>query len=376
MKIALDIRSLGYTSSYTGVEEYVYQIAYLLPRLDPETKFILFYNTPSDQERLKLLGEPQNATLVNLKRNNLLLNLRLKLFNSPKLESLLKGKPDLVWVPSYRPLTWDENIKRVTVFHDLSFALFPHFFSHKARLWHKLINPRKQAEQSNHLIAVSRATKNDLVKNYSIPATKISVIHNGVQLPPISNNDLVKYNSRLGLPRRFIFTLSSLNPRKNFFTLYRAFKLLKQEIKLPHKIVIGGKREWLKRSDRKMLQDPDVVWLNYLSPKAKVALYKLADIFVLPSYYEGFGIPVLEAMQLNVPIITSGVSALPEVAQDCALLVNPNNTSELKNALKSLLVSQKLRSALTRKALLKSKQFNWKACAEQTLKVLKQTAQY
>lgn len=369
MKVAFDIRSLGYTKKRTGVEEYIYNLARTFPKIDKKTKFVFFYNHSQDLPYLKELGEPKNVTLVNLKRNNHLFNFSTKFLGKPKISNLLPFKPDVVLIPSYRPLALGEGIKRVVVFHDLSFEHFPKFFSFKIRLWHKYTNLKKQARKGNHLIAVSQSTKNDLINLYNITPEKISVIYHGVNLSEINDFELKKIAKKL--PKYFIFTLSTLEPRKNLKTLIKAFELLKKEINFPHKLVIAGKKGWLKKKDFALLSNPDVIWLDHIHSKDKTALYKLADLFVLPTYYEGFGLPVLEAMTIGTPVITSNISSLPEIARGSTLLVNPYDPEELKNALKHLLESKNLRSILKQKGLKRSKEFNWEKCAKETLGVLK-----
>ncbi|TES97094.1 glycosyltransferase family 1 protein [Patescibacteria group bacterium] len=372
MKVAFDIRSLGYTEKRTGVEEYIYNLARTFPKIDKKTQFVFFYNHPQNLFYLKELGEPKNVTLVNLKKNNRLFNFSTKLLGKPKISDFLPFKPDVVLIPSYRLLALGKGIKRVIVFHDLSFEHFPRFFSLKIRLWHKYIDLKKQARKSSHLIAVSQSTKNDLVNLYNTVPKKISVVYHGVNLPEINDFELKKIKEKL--PEKFIFTLSTLEPRKNLKTLIKAFKLLKKEVDLPHKLVVAGKKGWLRKKDLALLNHPGIIWLDHISPKEKTALYKLADIFVLPTYYEGFGLPVLEAMSLGTPVITTNLSSLPEVTKDSALLINPHNLEELKNALKSLLESKNLRSIFKQKGLKRSKEFNWEKCAKETLKVLKKIA--
>lgn len=382
MKIAFDIRSLGYTKKRTGVEEYIYNLLRTFPKIDKKNQFVYFYNQKfhprggGELPYLKELGEPKNVTLVNLKKSNRLLNFSFKLFKRPRIEKLLPIKPDIILIPSYRPIAHSKNIKRITVFHDLSFEHFPHFSSSKLSLWHKFINPKKQAQISDHLIAVSQSTKNDLINLYDIVPEKISIVHHGANLTEINDFELKKFKEKL--PNNFILTLSTLEPRKNLRTLIKAFKLLKKEYNLPHKLVIAGKKGWLNKKDFKLLNHPEIIWQDYVSEKEKTALYKLADVFVFPTYYEGFGLPVLEAMSTGTPIITSNISSLPEITKDSAILVNPYNLEELKNTIKSLLESRayrqagkNLRSTLKQKGLKRSSDFSLKKCAENTLGVIK-----
>ncbi|MFC1652021.1 glycosyltransferase, partial [Patescibacteria group bacterium] len=135
----------------------------------------------------KNLGNPKMLLSLISKKNNRFLNLSFKLFKRPRIEKLLPFEPDVILIPSYRPIAHGENIKRITIFHDLSFEHFPHFSSPKLNLWHKFINLKKQAQASDHIIAVSQSTKNDLINLYSIASEKISIVHHGADLTEIND---------------------------------------------------------------------------------------------------------------------------------------------------------------------------------------------
>ncbi len=367
MKIALDIRSLAWTKERTGIEEYIYQLACLLPRKAKNDQFIFFYNSKKELGHLKKLGDPSNVSLINLRKNNRLLNLQFALLKQPKIDKLLKAKPDLVIIPSYRPAPFSKEVKTITIFHDLAFEYFPKFSSLRLRIWHKYVNIAGQAKDSDHIIAVSSSTKNDIINLYGIPKEKITVIHHG-----IDRNDNNMDNSKIiNGNDKFIFTLGTIGPRKNITSLIKAFKLLKKETKLPHKLIVGGKKESMSDRKTKILDDKDIILTGYLKPAEKNILYKQADVFALPSCYEGFGLPVLEAMSYGTPVIASNVSALPEVTKNNAILVNPYNILEIKEALKNLLESKELRNQFGKMGFERSKQFNWEKCIGKTLKIIR-----
>jgi len=367
MKIALDIRSLFYTDQWTGIEEYIYQLAYYLPHLAPQDQFILFYNSPCEKLSLEELRKPKNVQLVNWKKPNKLLNFSFILFQRPKLEKLLGIKPDIVIIPSYRPLA--TTAKKIMVFHDLGFVILPHLLSLKTRFWHQILGLKKQAQTSDHLIAVSQSTKNDLIHYFKIPAEKISVTLLGTNASnntvDYNYNNEVRFSTQIEKP--FIFTLGTKEPRKNINGIIKAFKKFKTETTLPHKLVIAGKGKCPQK-------DSDIIILDYISAKEKKYLYQNCEFFALPSFYEGFGLPVLEAMRMGTPVITSNISSLPEITADCAILVNPNNTQEITQAFKALAQNPRLRIKLSKKGQEQSKKFRWEKTAQETLKVLKMIA--
>ncbi len=373
MKIAFDIRPLFFTDQRTGVEEYIYQLAYHLPRIAKDDQFIFFYNSRGEKPSLKILGEPHNVTLVNFKKPNRLLSFSFHFLNYPKLEKLIGVNPDIVLLPNYRPCALCPQTKNVMVFHDLSYILFPELLSGKNRLWHYILRLKARAKQSDHLIAVSEATKNDLIRHYQIPAQKITTTLLGLSktTDDFSKDEIIM--KQLGIKKPFIFTLGTQARRKNLKGLITAFKIFKKETGMPQKLVIAGRDSQFTRKEN-LSATKDLVLLDYISETEKNALYRNCEFFVLPSFYEGFGLPVLEAMNAGAPVITSNISALPEVAGNNALLVNPTNLRELTEALKALAQSPELRQKLAQKGREQSKKFTWEKCARETLAILRKVA--
>jgi glycosyltransferase involved in cell wall biosynthesis len=188
-----------------------------------------------------------------------------------------------------------------------------------------------------------------------------------IQVHKILNSIKQKYH----LPDRFILFVGTLEPRKNIIRLLEAYARIKD--KLPHKLVIAGTKGWLYQpifeAVKRLSLRNNVIFLGYVDDGNLPALYNLADLFVYPSIYEGFGLPVLEAMACGIPVITSNVSSLPEVAGDAAVLVDPYNVKELAGAMKHVLTNASLRKQVINKGFQQAKNFSWKKCARETLKV-------
>jgi len=161
---------------------------------------------------------------------------------------------------------------------------------------------------------------------------------------------------------KYILYLGSDNPRKNIDGIIAAFEILKGKYKIPHKLVLAGLRQ-----DGK---SQDIIFMSYVDENKKWELLKNAEVFVYPSFYEGFGMPVLEAQKMGVPVVASNTSSFPEILGDSALLVNPNNPSEISEAIFKVLSDEYLRNELIKKGFENIKKFSWLKCAEETLKVI------
>lgn len=261
----------------------------------------------------------------------------------------------------------------VTTVHDLSYFRYPEEFLKKDL--YQLENWTKYSvEKSEKIICVSQTTKKDLVKYYSIPEKKIEVIYNGFEKniqPTTDNRQLINYDLQ---PHKYLLYVGTIQPRKNILTLVKAFGLFQG--KYPDfKLVIAGKKGWLYedlyRETNTTSYREKIIFTDYVSDRQLIDFYKKAFCYVLPSFYEGFGIPVLEAMNYHCPAVCSYTSSLPEIAGDAALYFDPNNFQELSEKLLILKENAQLKKELVKKGKERIKQFSWEKCGEETLNVLK-----
>lgn len=161
---------------------------------------------------------------------------------------------------------------------------------------------------------------------------------------------------------KYILYLGSSHKRKNIDGIIESFEILKEKYKIPHKLVLAGLRQ-----DGKW---QDIIFMSYIDENKKWELLKNAEVFVFPSFYEGFGMPVLEAQKAGVPVVASNAGALPEILEDSALLVNPSNPEEIAEAIYKVLSNEQLRNELIKKGQENIKRFSWLNCAEETLKII------
>jgi glycosyltransferase involved in cell wall biosynthesis len=287
------------------------------------------------------------------------------------------------------------------IFYDLSFLRFPKFFSFSKRIWHQFMLPKRQAQKAGIIVAISESTKQDLVSFYKIDPNKIKVIYPGIdnKFRVISDKTkLIEIKDKYRLSDDFILYFGTIEPRKNILGLIKAFEEIKKEkfgkildvnwqgfegvvrgqkdkifdfSKL--KLVIAGTKGWLCKEVFEQVKNSnlkdDIIFTGFVSEEDKVYLYNLAKVFVYPSFFEGFGLPPLEAMACGVPTVASNKSSLPEVVGNAAIMINPQNLNEISWAKKEILENQELSDYLIRTGLKRAKQFDWDNTAKEILKL-------
>jgi len=341
----------------TGVEHYAKQLIVHLAKIDGENQYVLYLRTKPQPWFFSL---PKNFTVKVLWFPVFWTQIRISW------EMIIHPVAVLFIPASALPIIHPK--KSVVTIHDLAWIFFPQTFTWFNRHFLKF-STRFAVKSASKIIAVSTATKNDLIKHYNLSGEKIAVIHHGYEL---ENNDSPPSAGHLPLPSKYILFLSTLQPRKNLEGLIKAFRELKQELpELPHKLVVVGKPGWKFESILKTINDNKdiVVYLNHVSEAQKTKILQDAEVLALPSFYEGFGMQILEAFAANVPVAASGVSSMPEVAGEAAVYFNPRNTGEIKNAIKNILLDKSLSDRLKDKGQERLKQFSWEKCAQETLKV-------
>lgn len=369
MKIAIDLRSLS-SGNVSGVENYTMNLAENLLSLDRQNQYSLFYNSfeqkpPEDFRHV-------NSRLLYTRIPNKILNLCLKM-NYWNIEKFT-GPADWFFMPNLNQFSILPQTKLAITVHDLSPVVAPEFYDLKRRLWHWFLNYQKAFDRANLIFAVSEYTKTDLVRLFKVEPKKIRVVYPGIDhkiyQPGISEEKLRETRNLLGLPGDYLLFLNTIEPRKNLENLIRAFELIKH----PAHLVIAGKDGWKNKKIFKRIRRSKkagkIRYLGYVPESRKPFLIKMSRALVYPSFYEGFGFQPLEAMGLNVPVIASQVTAIPEVAGDSALLINPYNVADLTFAMEEILANRRLKDALVKKGAEHGKKFNWEKTAGLILKAL------
>lgn len=280
-----------------------------------------------------------------------------------------RKRPDVFFSPAhYAPRFCP--VPTVVTIHDLAYKFFPEEFLkkdlYKLKSWTEY-----SVNNASKVICVSKHTKKDLLHFYPNLISKTTVIYNGFHSEKIQNT---KYEIRNTNP--YILFVGTIQPRKNITTLIDAFnEFSKNHPEFELKIV--GKKGWMYSDILLKIENSPVsnkiVYLGFVEDAELVSLYKTAYATVLPSFYEGFGLPILEAMSYGSPVIASNNSSLPEVTGDAALLCDPHDSSSIVSCLERL-QDKTLRNALIKQSRKQIKQFSWEKCGEETLTVIKSAA--
>ncbi|OGF22634.1 hypothetical protein A2Y83_00360 [Candidatus Falkowbacteria bacterium RBG_13_39_14] len=286
-------------------------------------------------------------------------------------------KIDLFFSPNLLFSAFSKDCKKVLTVHDLSFERCPQFYSLKGRLWHKLVRCRKMCESSDMIVAVSENTKYDIMELYGIPEEKIRVVYPG--FGNVRGCEGVNWTNRTDktyhLPQRYILFVGNVEARKNVGGIIEAFRILNEEYGISdYDLVIAGKvrnKEIKKLRNLGMTEEVKnkIKLIGYADEEMKVYLYRNADLFVYPSFYEGFGFPPLEAMSCGVPVVTSDSSSLPEVVGDAGIKVDPHNIRDIARAMAEILRDKDLRDLLVKKGYERIKKFSWEKSARKVLEI-------
>jgi glycosyltransferase involved in cell wall biosynthesis len=264
---------------------------------------------------------------------------------------------------------------------DLIFLRFPQYFPIVDRHYYKVMF-KKSARQADHIISISQATKSDLISYFDIDADKISVVYPGFDdiLTPIGSHDLQNIRSTYELPNHYILYVGNIEPRKNILRLAQAFDFLMASGKIDREteLVVAGQKGWFYKEiftgiDRLKSREK----IRFLGPvygRDLAGLYQMALVMAYPSLFEGFGYPVLEAMQLGTPVLTSNVSSLPEAGGSAAVLIEPEQVDDIASGLEKIINDETMREDMTRKGLAHASQFTAERMARETLSIYRRFA--
>lgn len=279
------------------------------------------------------------------------------------------ARKDVIHAPSPVAIPPVRRKQRLVVtVHDLAFSLYPQAYPRAWRLLHRT-GFRRALRAADAIIAVSSNTAADVLRTGEANESSVHVVPLGGSLP-VGTGDPAPVVERLGIPRPYVLFVGTLEPRKNLVRLIRAYRRVASEV--PHALVLAGPLGWrsqpildeLRRDERGR-----VLTTGRVSESDLDALHRGADAFVYPSLYEGFGLPVLDAMARGVPVVTSNTSALPELTGDAALQVAPGSTGALATALEHLLTEEGERSRLSAAGRERAKAYTWERTARETLAV-------
>lgn len=376
MLIGIDVRPLMH-GRVSGVENYMRALLQALFEGDEENQYVLFFNSWKKLDPFLPEYDGRRVKVVQTRYPNKLLHLMWRFLKWPKIDKLIEKKIgkkiEVLFVPDPRPTPVSKSIRKVTTFHDLAFQRYPQHFSWRSRLWYRVLHPEHEIKTSDHIIAVSEFTKNELMDLHAVDEKKITVIHEAIPgdlKPETSEETLSRVQKKYKLPERFFLTFSTLEPRKNLESVMKAFSIFQKKHPLEtYCLVLAGRRD-PKMFGKVFLKDhPDIVVTGFVDEEDKAAIYSLARGLLFVSTYEGFGLPLLEAMVCGTPVVTSSVSSMPEVVAEAAILVDPYDIGKIADAMERLTMDEAFEE-YQEKGFARVKQFDWKKAAKKTLKVL------
>ena len=370
MKIGLNAVHLDEKSF--GVGEYVYNLACNLPKADPQCQFFIY--TARERKR-ELPHEYSNARFVRtpLSGDNPFQRVITEQFYWNR--RLAHDGIDVYHSPFFY-LPYGIKGKVILTIHDVRFLKFPGTYKTARYFFIKEAVPRS-AKRADVILASSESTKKDLVDMLGLPGSKISVVHLGVSriFRAVKDNSLLeKIRARLGLPEKYILYIGEFSAHKNLRRIIEAYKMLKDRDKIEEKLVMvgsGRQNEAMAGLIKELGLEDHVFFTGFVSRDDLPAIYNMGRVLVFPSLYEGFGFPALEAMACGVPVVTSNISSMPEVAGDAALLVDPFKTEEIRESIYSILKDNALASDLRQRGLKRAEIFSWENTVSRTLEVYK-----
>lgn len=293
----------------------------------------------------------------------------------PPVNVLLKDTPDVMVNFDFVRLPVSKKVKTLTVIHDLAFLHYPEFVQSRNLARLKKFVPLA-IKKSDRIVAVSEFTKSDIVKSYNVDPQKIDVVSNAVNHKVFFPQKLKpSVQKKYNLPNDYTLFIGNIEPRKNILGIIEAFGKLPTQLQAKHPLVLVGGKGWNDEGISEALNNSSakehIVRVGYVDDDDLAQVYAGAQIFVFPSFYEGFGLPVLEAMASGTPVITSKVSSLPEVGGDAVLYVDPKKSTTIAEAMKKLLQNSELQKTLIKKGIAHSKQFSWEQSAGQMLHAIR-----
>lgn len=363
MKIAINCRSF-LKDHYTGIGRYAYNLVKFLSEIDSENEYYLYVPKGIfDRKRKAPRFDAPNfhVQLDYLNRGPDKILREVDIYHSPSPYSLeMAGAKIIVTVHDLIYLTYPQGHTQQTI--DETHKQFPQIL-----------------EKAEKVICVSKSTMADLRRHFDMHPSKMRLVYQGIDrnvfypLEPPEKNKAREVVRSKGVNGPFLLFVGTIEPRKNLAGLADAFSILKDKKIFSGKLVVIGMKGWIEGPvfdliEQRKLKD-DIIFLGYLSSQELCYFYNLAEVFVFPSFYEGFGFPIVEALSCGTPVVTSNKSSCPEVADQAALLVDPHNPPEISEAIERILKDTALQKTLRQKGFHRALDFSFVNTAKNTLRV-------
>jgi len=362
MHIGIDVRIVHYARG--GISNYVLHLLGALALLDTDTDYYVLH---SRKDHNPLLPGPNFCPVACWTPSHHRLERRAMGIEVARLGLDLLHSPDFIPPASgYR--------RSVITVHDLNFLYYPQFLTAES---HRYYNQQIEwaVRRADHILADSHATKSDLISMLKVPPEKVTVVHLAADstFRPSPETEVRRVAARYGLEPGYLFFVGTLEPRKNLPGLLQAYRLLLNEEVTAAPLVLVGGKGWLydevfERVEALRLTER-VRFLHDVPDADLVGLYNGASVLAMPSFYEGFGLPALEAMACGTPVVVAERASLPEVVGEAGLLVNPDDPADIARALARVLTEEPLRARVRELGLAQAARFTWEETARKTLAI-------
>jgi glycosyltransferase involved in cell wall biosynthesis len=392
MRIGIDIRNIG--KKRTGDEVVFFNLTKNLAQIDSQNEYRLFTDI-IDPEIIKNIRQclgienKTNFQIVSLgsvvtgplRRSGPVTTNRFT-WNLWTLPKYLRQNPVDIYLTQYiTPFFIPKEIKIATIVHDVSFKVYRQYIKKSDLFFLDLLIPLS-FKRADKIIAVSKFTREEILKYYQVNDKKVDWIQNAVSdnfRETISPAQLKQVKDKYNLPEKFILYIGTLQPRKNIPALVEAYAGLPDAARSEFKLVLAGGKahnydSHIDESIKKNSLQNSVILPGFVAEDDKPAIFKLSHLFCNVSFYEGFGITILEAMTLGIPSIASDIPPHREAAENSIIYCNPKNTLELTEKLNSVLMSKDSQNDLIQKELLQAQNFSWKKSAKKILKIIENIA--
>ncbi len=369
MRIGVDARLMHHQPA--GISRYTWHLLHAMAAIDHTDDFVVFQHR---RHRDPLISQ------TNFRRATLFAPAHGKLEQTILPVELLRFQLDLIHSTDFIP-PLRSPVPAVITVHDLAFLHWPHFLTKNSAAYYGQID--RAVHHARHIIVPSESTKHDLIGQLGVPDSKVSVIYEAADpiFRPLPLDETRRgVTKEYGLPERYVLFVGTIEPRKNVNGLLHAFRILRDQYNV-HDVglVIAGSKGWLYEETEQLVRQLKLAshtfFLGRVPDERLQQLYVGARVHIHPALYEGFGLPPLEAMACGTPTVVSNVSSLPEVVNDAALLVNPNDHEEIAVAMHRLLNDDELHAEFRRKGLQRAAWFNWDRAARSTLEAYRKVAE-
>jgi glycosyltransferase involved in cell wall biosynthesis len=363
MNILIDAHMVG--ERETGNETYIVNLIRGLQRLETPHRYFLASAHPDALAEQVLLNDQFSMVEVSASP------VRRLLFDLPTCARACRA--DVLHVTYMGPPRCP--VPMVVSIHDVAYRSHPEWFSLRDRMVLRG-GIRSTIHRACRVITISHHAKSEILKHFQLPADKVTVTHLAAGTHYHASSDpraMDQKLKQLGVPSPYVLATGNLQPRKNLVRLVEAFARAKKESSLPHHLVLCGKAQWRESEVHATISRCNaelfVHFTGYVSDEDLRVLFQGADVFAYPSLYEGFGLPILEAMACGAPVLTSNTTSMPEVAGDAAVLIDPCSVEDITGGLKQMFLDKKLCDVLRRKGLAQAAKFTWEKTAQDTVRI-------